>query len=245
MKILKASISLILLFVALNAVSAKTSFNKYLSDSDKVRLNKGEVVIVNTGNTKKICIETDNPTAKKLINTMTTLKPSYFAEIIQVKPYKGNEDLIERIKKELLNVEGYAGIPYWSERHERYYDLYDWAKVLSRADNGTNTKMVADVYMSPFGEFETNISLEQSYDGLLYLFSNKTKMIVEEKFTAAGPEKMKSGIAVFRDGDNWVLYGAGGVDALSLFFLRDRIETSFINRIKSFTAYFIQKVDTK
>ena len=227
------------------SASAKTSFNGNLSADEKTRLSRGEVVIVNTGNTKKICLETDNATAKELISVMKSLKPAYFAEVLQVKPYRGNEDLIERIQKELLDVEGYAGIPYYSVRHDKWYNLYDWAKIVSRSGTAKQTQMVADVYMAPFGQFQADISLENRGEEILYLFSNKTKMILEEKITAAGPQKMKSGIAVFRDGDNWILYGAGGVDALSLFFLRDRIETSFINRIKSFTVYFIQKVDSK
>lgn len=227
------------------SASAKTSFNENLSADEKARLSRGEVVIVNTGNTKKICLETDNATAKELISVMKSLKPAYFAEVLQVKPYRGNEDLIARIQKELLDVEGYAGIPYYSVRHDKWYNLYDWAKIVSKSGTAKQTQMVADVYMAPFGQFQADISLENRGEEILYLFSNKTKMILEEKITAAGPQKMKSGIAVFRDGDNWILYGAGGVDALSLFFLRDRIETSFINRIKSFTVYFIQKVDSK
>ncbi len=227
---------------ALTSLNATTSFNKNLSESDRAKINSGEVVIVNTGNTKKICLDSDNKAAIKLIETMMELKPAYFAEVIQVKPYRGNEDLVERLKQELLNVEGYAGIPYWSVRHERYYDLYDWAKVISKSENAGNVQMKADVYMSPFAEVGMDITIEQTGSSLFYMLTNTTKMYYEEKFKVTNPGGMKSGIAVFRDGDNWILYGAGGVDALSVFFLRDRVETSFINRIKSFTAYFIQKV---
>ncbi len=231
-------------FLFAAAANAATSFNTNLSGDEKKRIENGEVVIVNTGNTKKICLETDNAAAKELISTMKALKPAYFAEVIQVKPYKGNENLLEKIKAELLNVEGYAGIPYYSVRHDKWYNLYEWAKILSKDfSNPQNSKMTADVYMKPFGEFQADITLEEKGGTLLYMFTNKTKMILEEKITAAGPNKMKSGIVVFRDGDNWILYGAGGVDAISLFFLRDRIETSFINRIKSFTVYFIKQVD--
>lgn len=243
MNIFKNITAAILLLVALNSASAASFFNKYLSTSDRQKIENGEVVILNTGNTKKICLDTDNKAAAKLIQTMQALKPAYFAEVIQVKPYKGNENLVELIKNELLNVEGYAGIPYWSVRHERYYDLYDWAKVISRQDKGQNIDMKIKAYMSPFGEVGMDVTVEQIGTSLFYMFSNNTKMYYEDKFKVTDPQGMKSGIVVFRDGENWILYGAGGVDALSLFFLRDRVETSFINRIKSFTAYFINKVD--
>ena len=53
---------------------------------------------------------------------------------------------------------------------------------------------------------------------------------------------MKSAITVFRDGDNWVLYAIGGVDTYKIFFLEDRVETSFINRIKSFCSFIFTKI---
>ena len=54
---------------------------------------------------------------------------------------------------------------------------------------------------------------------------------------------MVSCITVFRDGDNWILYGIGGVDALKLWFIEDRVETSFINRIKTFCNFIFTKLE--
>ena len=52
---------------------------------------------------------------------------------------------------------------------------------------------------------------------------------------------MKSIVVIVRQGDSWVLYGVGAVDAPSIFFLRDRVETSFMNRIKTFCTFFFNK----
>ena len=53
---------------------------------------------------------------------------------------------------------------------------------------------------------------------------------------------MKSIIAIVKEGNSWILYGIGAVNAPDLFFLRDRIETSFMNRIKTFCSYFFKKL---
>ena len=55
---------------------------------------------------------------------------------------------------------------------------------------------------------------------------------------------MKTEVAVFSspDGTHTVLYGWGGVDVPPLFFMRKRIETAFINRIKSFCAYVFSAI---
>jgi hypothetical protein len=53
---------------------------------------------------------------------------------------------------------------------------------------------------------------------------------------------MKSVILLFRHEDNWILYGVGGVKALKVSFLEKRIETSFINRIKTFCNFVFTKI---
>ncbi|MCR5606820.1 MAG: hypothetical protein K6F69_08400, partial [Treponema sp.] len=129
--------------------TAKTSFNDNLDAENRRKMGNGEVIILNTGNTKKICLDTDNPVANKLIKTMKDLKPAYFSEVIQIKPYRGNEDLIERIEKELLDVPGYAGIPYYSVRHDKWYKLYESAEIKNKSSSGNKTDMLADVVMKP------------------------------------------------------------------------------------------------
>ena len=75
-----------------------------------------------------------------------------------------------------------------------------------------------------------------------YELKNMENLIYHEKFTAVKSKKMVSCITVFRDGDNWVLYAIGGVDVPKLWFLKDRIETSFMNRIKTFCNFIFSKI---
>ena len=53
---------------------------------------------------------------------------------------------------------------------------------------------------------------------------------------------MKSLILLFKDGDNWVLYGIGAVKAPKLAMFEKRIERSFINKTKTFCSYVFSKI---
>ena len=52
---------------------------------------------------------------------------------------------------------------------------------------------------------------------------------------------MKICILLIRDGDNWILYGIGGVNAPRVPFFTERIQTSFINRINTFCSFIFKK----
>ena len=55
-------------------------------------------------------------------------------------------------------------------------------------------------------------------------------------------ENMKSLILVFKDGNNWILYGIGGVKAPKIPLFEKRIETSFMNKIKTFCQFVYSKL---
>ena len=50
-------------------------------------------------------------------------------------------------------------------------------------------------------------------------------------------------ILLFKDEDNWILYGIGGVNAPKIPFFSERIEVSFINRIKTFCNFIFTKLN--
>ena len=104
-------------------------FNNKLTSDEQQRLANGELIIRNIGKAKNISINGVNATLSKTIDTIKELNPSYLAEVIRMVPYAGNEDLLEKLRPIILNVEDYVGIPYYSERHETYYDLYSSAEI--------------------------------------------------------------------------------------------------------------------
>lgn len=216
-------------------------FNSRLSSSEREKLESGQVLIKNIETMKKVCISESSQT-KQLLSSMKKLDPNYTAEIIQIRPYAGNENLIEEIKAALLNISDYAGIPYFSERTQKWYELYSSAEITSMDATENEIKVKADMEMKPFGVIHADILINTASDYLYYEMVNTNDLRYYDKFTAVKAHRMKSAISVFRDGDNWVLYAVGGVDALRVFFLTERIETSFINRIKTFCNYIFEKI---
>lgn len=230
--------------VAANAASALPSvFNSNLTAAQKQSLENGNTVIRNLNSTKQFSIESSNAGVQKALQTAKDLKPTYVAEVIQVYPYKGNENLINKFKSLVMDIPSYAGIPYYSERGKKWYDLYSSAKIVSFEESGNRQNVVADLEMEPFGVINTKITTETNADYFYYENMNLNDLRYDEKIKCVDKKHMKSLVTIFRDGDYWVLYGIGAVNAPNVFFLRDRVETSFMNRIKTFCTFFFKKLN--
>lgn len=232
--------TLISLILCLNLHSQ--IFNNKLTAGEQQKLASGELVIRNIGKTKNISVNAVNTTLKRTIETMEDLNPSYLAEVIRMIPYQGNENLIEKLRPIMLDVKDYVGIPYYSERHERYFDLYSAVDIKEFTDDGSVAKLRAIMEMAPFGGIDTDISVNSSLESLYYENMNLNNLKYDDGITIVKKNNMKSIITVFREGDHWILYGIGGVKAPSIFFLRDRVETSFMNRIKTMCGYFFEQL---
>ncbi len=217
-------------------------FNDRLTAEEQRMLADGELVIRNIGKAKNISINGVNPTLRQAIEKIGNLDPSYLAEVIRMVPYSGNEDLLEDLRPIMLDVEDYVGIPYYSVRNETYYDLYSAVDIRSFSDDGSTAKLNAIMEMSPFGGIDTDILVQSSDDALYYENTNLNNLKYHEGITVVKKNCMKSIVTVFRSGDSWILYGIGGVKAPSIFFLRDRVETSFMNRIKTMCSYFFDQL---
>ena len=222
-------------------VFSQALFNSNLTATESQKLANGEILIRNIGKAKNVCLNPVTAQAAHLIGSVTKLKPSYLAEVIQVLPANGNEDLLKKLKPLLLDIEGYVGIPYWSERNQCFYDLYSSAAIVRSdiSENGGN--MNVDLVMNPFGNINVDIDLTGSDTELFYRMKN-TVGVTYNNMTVVRPEKMQSFVYAFEYNDFIVLYGIGGVNAPSVFFLRERIETSFINRIKTFCKFIFEKM---
>ena len=227
-----------LFFLPLSIVSAQL-FNNKLTPEDQKKLANGEILIRNIEKSKNISLNPVNPAAKQAIDTITALKPTYLAEVIQILPYDAK--LIDKVQEILLDIPSYKGIPYYSVRNERYFDLYSSAKIISMQKNGGKSVVEAELLMQPFNMMETHIVVTNENGTLFFQQGNKNH-IKAGSITVAKANNMQSIIVVFREGNSLVLYGIGGVNAPVVFFLKDRIETSFMNRIKTFCMYVYEKL---
>lgn len=232
--------------IALLAISSYSifalPFNSNLTKTELAQINSGKVVIKNIDYAKYMSLdENATPIAKQVTDKVKGFSPKYLAEIIQVKDYKGNEDFPEKLEKILNNIPDYAGIPYWSEHNQKYYDLYKTAEIVKKSTSGNITNIDAKLYMEPFGDVCEHITVEKNKDSLLYSAYN-TNNLKYSGISCVGENKLKIYIYLFKDNDKWIFYGVGGVNAPHVPMLTDRIRTSFINRIKTFCDYVFKKL---
>ncbi|WP_428768116.1 DUF6675 family protein [Treponema sp. HNW] len=221
---------------------SQAMFNDNPSGEERQKLADGEILIRNIGKAKNMSLKPVTPQAAALIERVKKLKPAYLAEVIQIRPLSGNENLIQNIKPLLLDIEGYVGIPYWSERAQDWFDLYSSASVVKSDVTETGETLNVDLYMLPFGDLNVDIGLSNN-DGEVFYSMINTGSVKYDNITVVRPEKMQSFVYAFKYNDCIVLYGIGGVNAPSIFFLRERIETSFINRIKTFCKFIFEKLE--
>lgn len=216
-------------------------FNNNLSHEELALLNSGEIIIRKTTSAKNMCLETNNLEVFKEINEIKELNPAYLAEVIQVRPIKGNENIIEKTHKILIDIPSYIGIPYWSVQHERYFDLYEDGKVISTEIQNGIEHIIALLTMPPIGDIETDISITKNENFLLYKNTNLNNLYFK-KIKCISEQNMRSVILIFKDNDKWILYGVGGVEAPTFFLMKKRIEISFLNRIKTFCNFVFEKL---
>lgn len=218
------------------------SFNSKVTGPELQTLAEGKVLARNIDKFKNISIESDHPSVAIMKSQIKNLEPNYLAELIQLRPYEGNENLPEKLFNVLSDIPHYAGIPYWSVRHERYFDLYSTAEIMDKVEINENcVNYKADLVMEPFGHIITPITIERGEDFLIYTNSNANTLKLKG-MTAVKEKNMKSIIILFKDGDNWVLYGIGGCKAPKVPMFEERIQTSFINRIKTFCNFAFTQI---
>lgn len=234
---------LILVFTLFFSSLFASPFNEKLTEDELNTLSTGQVLIKNINNKKNICLKKNLfSSADELLAIMDDLNPKYLAEIIQIKPYEGNEDLPKKLETILNNIPEYAGIPYYSERAEHWYDLYDSAEITETFIENNVQTIKATLKMQPFDTVYETITLTSDENTVFYTAQNENKLRYLDKFDCIWPQKMKICILLFKDGDNWILYGIGGVNAPRIPFFTERIQTSFINRINTFCSFIFDKL---
>lgn len=239
---MKKKIILSIMFLLFNFIFA-SPFNEKLTPKEQEFLSTGEILIRNINYKKNICLKSELfPFADELLSVINNLNPKYLAEIIQYKPYKGNEDLPQKLEQLLNNIPEYAGIPYYSERAQAWYNLYDSAEITETFEENNIKTIKATLKMQPFDTVYETITLKTDKETVLYTAQNENKLRYLDKFDCIWPQKMKICILLFKDGDNWVLYGIGGVNAPRIPFFTERIQTSFINRINTFCTFIFGKI---
>jgi hypothetical protein len=232
---------------AVTGISAQELFNSKMDARERAVIAEGEILIRNIEKSANISINPDvHPAVRRAVDIITKLKPTYLAEVIQMRPY--DPALIPRVNEILVDVPAYKGIPYYSERGGRFYDLYSTAEVKSQQESGGTTTIDAGLHMQPFNPYDVRITVTQDANAtgasLFYQMENTNRISAEEMslITVAKAKGMQSLIVVFPYEDRLVFYGIGGVNAPVISFLKERIRVSFINRIKTFCMFVYEKL---
>ncbi len=223
-------------------------FNSKLSADEKIKLESGELIIRNVDTKKNMCSTPDTSApVKKIWQGVNKLNPNYTVEVIRM--LKDNPerqtDVLDQLNDCLLNLNDYAGIPYWSVHAQRYFNLYDKVTEKTKTTQDTTTKILAEYVMKPFGTFDCDIVLDYDTQNkcIFYDCVNIPTLRYKDQFNCIKPGRMHIYISSFKHDGATVLYAVGAVDAPSIFFLRNRVETSFINRINTFCSYMFNKFE--
>ena len=233
---------MLLLFLLLAPLSLSAlPFSGTLTEQERQDLAHGAIVMRNLGAKKPLSLTANHPMARQFTEKMKRLKPIFCMEVMQIRPYKGNEDLTQLVKELVTDLPRYLEIPYYSVQYQGTSPLFSVAEQTGLSITGGRMELTANLKMDPFSLFETKIEIRESGDALYFMAEN-TERIKYSVLTAVKPHQMHAGLVIIRTGDTWVLYAAGGVHAGFLFFFQNRIEQAFVNRIKDFTTYFITQL---
>ena len=218
-----------------------SSFNSNLSANEISKLKRGEVLIRNLESTENICLSADNAYAKRFLTEIKNIKPSYLAEVIQVLPYEEHKNLVQELSSLVGDIKSYTKIPYYTVRNGAWAAMFTKAEVVSTGKENMGKFSNVVFEMPPFEQFDAKV-VTISSSNALYFATINTDIIKYKLFKAVQPEKMECGLVLFRSGDYWILYGSGAIKPDAAFFIKSRVNTAFVNRVKDFSMYFIKQL---
>ena len=246
------------MIVGTSCFAQETEMFQYLTDAESARLKLGETIVRTVTSYKKLSLAMEDEFFEEIKNSISQIKPNYITEVISIIPVNDDKNAIiimEKLTKEISDPAGYIGIPYWSKRQQKTYELFDKMEIISRKAKDAGEEIEVLQHMEPFDNFR----VRYKYNSYMFYGSDKTgEAGIRFTFTGVNLDPViysyrnikaiKSGnmvwfLYVFRKGQNLIFYGVGAVNAFDLFgIIRDRLETSFMGRVESFFVYMNGKM---
>jgi hypothetical protein len=226
--------------VSANAQSYLSSFQG-LSNAELSTLSQGKPLIRQAASARALSLTATGAFADEIRMQIRALGANYVGEVIMVVQGGSSEKTLAHIARDLANVEGYVGIPYWSRQNNRTYDLFDKMKVVERTTRPDGVAVVADQHMEPFADYRARYAYQLENGELRFRCENLTS-ISYKGFESVGPGKMLWYLYGFPKDGTTVLYGVGAVKTIDLLGLfNDRLRTSFLGRMQAFFSYVYEK----
>ena len=214
---------------------------KGLSDQEQATIRAGKALIRQTGSAQSLSLAVQSLFADEIRRRIRSLKANYVGEVIMAMPAGAGSAALQGLARDLSDVEGYVGIPYWSKRQNRRYDLFDQITVMQRTRQPSGETVVAQQHMEPFSQYQALYSYEL-IGPELHFRSENTSQISYRGFDAVSSGNMVWYLYGFSEQGVTFLYGVGAVKAFDMFGLfEDRIRTSFMGRIQAFFSYMYGK----
>lgn len=213
-----------------------------LSEQERATLDQGRALIRQASSARSLSLAATGAFADEIRSRVRTLGANYIGEVIMVVPAGvSSTGFLQALAKDLANVEGFVGIPYWSKQNNRTYDLFDKMKIVERTTQAAGQSVVADQHMEPFADYRARYTYEL-HDGELHFHSENLTTISYKGFDAVGPGHMVWYLYGFQNEGATCLYSVGAVKAFDLLgFFGDRLKTSFMGRIQAFFSYLYEK----
>ncbi|MDE6349983.1 MAG: hypothetical protein K2K67_03130 [Treponemataceae bacterium] len=217
-------------------------FNAQLSNDERDRLYRGEIVIRHINTSEKICVvpgasaETD-----AVANAMRGAQVNYLSEVLWALPLACDGQLTDLVESLFRDMDTFREIPYYSESSGKTEPLFTVADLIETETDGTETRSTARFCMEPFEPYPANLYMRKTPTAFVFLHTN-TEKIRLAIVRAIAKDTMKAGVAIVQDGGYWIVYGAGGIRGPKPPFLKKSLEKAFNNRIKDFATFYIRKV---
>lgn len=228
-------------------VSAEGFFSQ-LSETEIISLDRGEAIIRPLRDVNRMGLGVQvSQEAKELRARVLKLKPNYITEFIQVISIADPGESMaiqENLIKALADVKGYIKIPYWSERFQTTYDLFDKMIILDSRKTDDEYTIEVLQHMKPFNDFRASYRYSHR-PGFVRFSSVNLEPIVytPNNFSSVSPGGMIWELCAFESAGRLNVYGIGAVKAFDLLgIFRDRLEPSFMGRVKAFFEYVSRKM---
>lgn len=205
-----------------------------LEPAEVLSLFEGKALIRNHGSKATLRLSAFDAESSSIRKEVSQLNPNYLVELIALIPQVDVSDQLSKLAALLSDIEGYVGIPYWSVREQKTYDLFDRVKVLSSKAIAGGTYIEAEQHMKPFEDYKASYQYTIESDSLAFRSVNLSHLSYKG-VRAVSPGEMKWYLYVFKSGDHLVYYGLGAVKAFDMLgLIRDRLEVSFLGRVGAF-----------
>lgn len=229
------------LAAAASGAQAQPQPFRNLTAEEAAVVYSGKSVFRQMSGWKDLSVPAGAPFAKDIEETVRKLGANYIGEVVLVLPKAANPDLLAVLARNLADVESHEGIPYWSRRYKKNFDLFTWVKVLERSGTESEGGLSSEQYMKPFDPYRARYSWSLKGERLSFLSTNLSHLSYDGR-KAVSPGDMVWRLEAYAEGDRWVLYGIGAVKAFDMLgLLRDRLSESFMGRIEAFFGYMYKR----